>query len=219
MLVSDIPYSNIPFVTIENTIGEIKAEMQKYSLLHLPVISDEKVYGIVSLDMLKDLQPNTPIHEIHNQLIEVQVFAHHHLFSVLKIASLHNLSLVPVVNDNNEYLGSILQSNLINILAIYLDAEKSGGIIVLEMVKQDYSFGELCRLVETNDAYITQLNSFIEPLSGLLLVTIKVNKTEISDILATLQRYDYNIKYYFGEENYENELKENYENLMIYLNV
>ncbi len=42
---------------------------------------------------------------------------------------------------------------------------------------------------------------------------------EISDIIATLQRYDYIIRYYFGEEEYENELKENYDLLMAYLNI
>jgi hypothetical protein len=41
----------------------------------------------------------------------------------------------------------------------------------------------------------------------------------VSDILATLQRYEYTVKYFFGEEHYENTLKENFENLMAYLNV
>ena len=50
-------------------------------------------------------------------------------------------------------------------------------------------------------------------------VTVCVNKLEISDIVATFQRYDYIVKYYFGEELYTNELKDNYENLMNYLNI
>ena len=70
--------------------------------------------------------------------------------------------------------------------------------------------GELCRLVETNNAVVTQLNTYTEHLSGLLIVTFKINKTEVSDILATLQRYEYNVRYYFGEEYYENELREKF---------
>jgi acetoin utilization protein AcuB len=53
----------------------------------------------------------------------------------------------------------------------------------------------------------------------LLLVTLKINKTELSDIVATFQRYDYSVKYFFGDELYNNELKENYNHLMLYLNV
>ncbi len=52
-----------------------------------------------------------------------------------------------------------------------------------------------------------------------MFITLKVNKLEVSDIVATFQRYDYQVKYYFGEELYANELKSNYENLMSYLNV
>jgi hypothetical protein len=74
-------------------------------------------------------------------------------------------------------------------------------------------------LVETNDAYITQLNTYTEASTGLCIVTIKVNKTEVSDIVATFQRYDYSLRYYFGEEAYGNELKENYRHLLSYLNM
>ena len=51
------------------------------------------------------------------------------------------------------------------------------------------------------------------------MVTLKINKLEISDIIATLQRYDYSVIHYFGEEQYENELKNNYDHLMNYLNI
>ena len=48
-------------------------------------------------------------------------------------------------------------------------------------------------------------------------VTIRINKLEVSDIISTFQRYEYNVKYYFGEEMYENELRTNYDNLMNFL--
>ncbi len=50
-------------------------------------------------------------------------------------------------------------------------------------------------------------------------VTIRISKMEVSAIIATFQRYEYNVKYYFGEEMYENELRGNYDNLMHYLNI
>jgi hypothetical protein len=63
------------------------------------------------------------------------------------------------------------------------------------------------------------LNSFADPETGLSQVTIKLNKLEVSDIINSFQRYEYNVKYYFGEELYENELKSNYDNLMHFLNI
>jgi acetoin utilization protein AcuB len=74
-------------------------------------------------------------------------------------------------------------------------------------------------LVETNDAFITQLNTYTEPETGLLLVTLKLNKNEISDVLATFQRYEYTVRYHFGEEQFANEIQENYQQLMNYLSI
>ena len=91
---------------------------------------------------------------------------------------------------------------------------------MLETDKKNFSFGEISRLVETNDAYITQLNTYTEGEdAGILVITLKVNKIEISDIIATFQRYEYTVRYFFGEEDYTNELKENYQHLISYLNM
>ena len=94
-----------------------------------------------------------------------------------------------------------------------------GGLLVLEMEAKNYSFNTISRIIESNDAQIKQLNTTTDPLTGLMQVTIKVDKPEISDIIATFQRYDYNVKYYLGEEMYENELRSNYDNLMNYLKI
>ena len=88
-----------------------------------------------------------------------------------------------------------------------MSLNEPGGLIVLEMESKNYSFNEISKLVETNDAQITQLNTNTDPETGLMQVTIKINKPGISDIVATFQRYEYNVKYYFGEELFENELQ------------
>jgi len=94
-----------------------------------------------------------------------------------------------------------------------------GGLIVLEIESKNYSFNEISRLVEANDAQIKQLNTNIDAGTGLMEVTIKINKLEVSDIVSTFQRHEYNVKYYFGEELFENELRTNYDNLMNYLKI
>jgi acetoin utilization protein AcuB len=100
-----------------------------------------------------------------------------------------------------------------------MSLDQPGGLIVIELESKDYSFAELSRIVESNDAQITQLNTFTDPETGIMQLTIRVSKLEISDIISTLQRYEYNVKYYFGEELYQNELRTNYDNLMNYLKI
>ena len=91
--------------------------------------------------------------------------------------------------------------------------------MVLELDKVNFSLAEINKLVETNDAQITQLNTYFDAITSTFYITLRINKLEISDIIATFQRYEYKIKYYFGEEHYENELRSNYNHLMNYLSI
>jgi hydrogenase maturation factor len=127
--------------------------------------------------------------------------------------------MLPVINEQHELQGIIPAKSLFTHVSHFLGNNEKGGVIVLETDKRHFSFGEISRLVETNDAYITQLNTYPESDTGLVIVTIKINKIEVSDIVATFQRYDYVVRYYFGEEQYANELKENYNHLLAYLNM
>ena len=100
-----------------------------------------------------------------------------------------------------------------------MSLKEPGGLIVLEMESNQYSFNEISKIIESNDAQITQLNTTNDPQTGLMQVTIRINKPDVSDVVATFQRYEYNLKHYFGEELYVNELRNNYDNLMNYLKI
>jgi len=219
MLVSEITQSSIPALHYDDTVEEAREMLQQNNVQHLPVLNEEKYEGLLSLDELTDVENSSQVSSLKNKFIHVSIPANQHFLSALKMMATADVSVLPVLSQNSEYTGSVSDQDLLHALYTYLSCDEPGGVFVLEMNKQKFSVGELCRLVETNDAFVTQLNTYTEHLSGLFIVTFKINKTEISDVLATLQRYDYIVRYYFGEEYYENELKENFENLMSYLNV
>jgi signal-transduction protein with cAMP-binding, CBS, and nucleotidyltransferase domain len=125
---------------------------------------------------------------------------------------------VPVIEEK-QILGIVTYNDLLRNASDFMSLNNPGGLIVLELEEHNYSFAEISRIVESNDAQITQLNTYVDPETGLMQVTIRINKMEISDIISTFQRYEYTIKYYFGEEIYENELRGNFDNLMHYLNI
>ncbi|MEP6513046.1 MAG: CBS domain-containing protein [Parafilimonas sp.] len=217
MLASEIIQTDFPQLNLTDEVDVALQLMDELEVQHLPVINEERFAGIISKNDLLHFEKSLPLSSLQHELIHSSVYFQHHFLSALKLASELNLSLVPVVNEANELIGCISYRQMILKLSHFLNTEEPGGIIVLETQKHNFSFGEISRLIETNDAYITQLNTSADELSGLLTVTIKINKTEISDIIATLQRYEYSIKYYFGAEHYENEIKENYDLLMAYL--
>ena len=116
-------------------------------------------------------------------------------------------------------LGIVTYNDLLRNTSDFMSLNDPGGLIVLEIEGKNYSLAEINRIVESNDAQITQVNTYLDPASATTQVTIRVSKLEVSDIISTFQRYEYSVQYYFGEELYENELRYNYDNLMNYLKI
>lgn len=217
MLLSQIIETGVPVLSLDDRAAVALQLMDDYDLQHLPVVAEEKYIGLVSKDDLNDLDDAAPVAAMQHSFSRAAVLPEEHLFTAVKLATTFELTVIPVVNKDNELQGVVTHKKLLYELAILLNIGEPGGIIVLEMDKRNFSFGELSRLIETNDAMIMQLNSYTENTTGLFIITIKLNKQSISGIIATLQRYDYAIRYYFGEEEFTNELRENYDLLMTYL--
>lgn len=217
MLAHQLISGNYPSISLNDKVSLALQLMDDFDIQHLPVLADHKYAGLVTKEDLLDADENSNIEQLQRDLVNKSVKGGEHFFAVLKLASANALSLIPVINEDGELLGSISEEEIIKAATKFTGAEEPGAIIVLEMERKHYSFGEISRLVETNDAYITQFNSTPEAETGLLLVTIKINKLDVSDIISTFQRYEYSIRYFFGEEDYENELRYNYDHLMTYL--
>lgn len=219
MLASQLINSGFPAINLFDKISLALQLMDEYDVLHLPVLSEEKYAGLISKDDLLDADEGNLVATMESSLQKVSVKGDEYFLSALRIIADHELSLLPVITAQSELSGVITARELLRRLSSFVGNDDKGGIIVLETEKRNFSFGEVNRLVETNDAYITQLNTYTEPDTGLVVITLKVNKIEVSDIVATFQRYDYAVRYYFGEETYTNELKENYNHLLSYLNM
>ena len=219
MLASQMINTGFPAVNLFDRASLALSLMDEYDVLHLPVLSEEKFAGIISKDDLFDMDDNALLATAENALQKVSVKGEEHFLTALKLIAENDLSLLPVVNESAELMGVIPSKEMLRTLSGFVGNEDKGGIIVLESDKRNFSFGEISRLVETNDAYITQLNTHTEGDTGQLIITLKVNRIEISDIIATFQRYEYHVRFYFGQEEYANELKENYNHLISYLNM
>lgn len=219
MLAKQIIQEGFPLLQLNDKVSVALRILDDFDVQHLPVLLEEKFVGLISKDDLLDVDETNTIATLQDNFIPVFVKTEEYFLSALKLASQHQLSAVAVVNNQIELQGVIPISNLLHAVSVFLSSNEPGGLIVLETEKRHFSFGEISRLIETNDAYITQLNTYAGQETGLFIVTLKVNTLEISDIVATLQRFDYTVRFYFGEEQFNNELKENFNQLMFYLNM
>jgi predicted transcriptional regulator len=218
MLTRDLISNSIPYLHKDDKVFHALQLMNDYHVAHLPVVENENYLGIVSEEQLLQSDEENTIKELQVTDGTTSVQANDHFLKAIQTAVVNKLSIVPVVEEKL-LVGIVTYNDLLKNASDFMSLNQPGALIVLEMESRNYSFTEINRIVESNDAQITQLNTFTDPETGTMQVTIRLSKLEVSDIISTFQRYEYNVKYYFGEELYENELRTNYDNLMNYLKI
>jgi CBS domain-containing protein len=220
MLTGELQSQNLPYLHLSDKVFQALQLMNDNQVTHLPVVDGEKFVGILSEDdLLQADNDHAELQTLQQSFGNISVKSTEHFLKAIQVAAENALSVVPVVDADNDIAGAVAYNDLLKHASEFMSLNEPGGLIVLEVESNQYSFNEISKLVETNDAQITQLNTSNDPDTGMMQVTIRINKAEVSDIVATFQRYEYNVKYYFGEELYVNELKNNYDNLMNYLKI
>lgn len=220
MLTIDLLNNNIPQLQLKDTVSKALQLISDFRVTHLPVVDDEKFLGLISEeDLLDQEQPKMPIELMIESYIHDCVRDNEHFLTAVTCSNRIDSSVVPVVNEENTLLGVITTDNLLKTLGNFAGTNEIGGIIVLEMERSQFAISEISRIVESNDASILHLNSTTHPQTGMLTVTLHINKKEIATITATFERYEYDVIYYFGNEKFENQIHSNYRHLMNYLDI
>jgi CBS domain-containing protein len=220
MLTGNLQTQTLPYLHLSDKVYQALELMNENHVEHLPIVDGEKYVGIISEDDLSQAEnEHSTLEEFKQSISNPSVKDDEHVLKAIQVAVQNGLTVVPIVGEENELVGVVTYADLLKYSSEFMSLNEPGGLIVLEMESKDYSFNEVSRLIESNDAQIKQLNTNVDPETGLMEVTIKINKTEVSDIVASFQRHEYNVKYYFGEEFFENELRTNYDNLMNYLKI
>jgi len=220
MLAKDLISDEIPSLRTSDTAIEALNWMEVFRISHLPIVNNEQFLGIISDADIFDLnKPEEPIGNHKLSLNRTSVGSDQHIYEIMEIAARLKLTVVPVLDQHNKFLGVVQMTDLLHYFAKLSAIEKPGGIIVLEITESDYSMTEISQIIEANNAKI--LSMYVNTLkdSTKLEVTLKVNLTDITPIIQTFNRYEYDVKASFMEFDEQDDLyNERYDLFMRYLN-
>ncbi len=221
MLAKDIISENVPPLKIKDT-GEKAIEwMYEFKLSHLPLVENKKYIGLVSEDDILDFNnTHEQLGKFTKNLYKPFVRDTEHIYEVLRVAANLKTTIIPVIDEKQNYLGLITLQSLLFNFAKMSSISDPGGVIIIELNnKTDYVLSDIARIVESNDAHILSLYFNINPENGKHTVTIKVDITDIKHIVATFERYEYIVKAFFQESDLVEIIKDRYDSLMNYLNI
>ena len=215
-LISD----NIPFLKTTDTIEDALNIMETLKVAHLPIVDKLSLLGLISDTNLYDKQlTKSTIGELSQEYAMFYVKNDQNILDIISIMSQNNISVVPVLDEYNKYIGSIDSVSVLKSFANISSLDKPGAVIVLEINKYDYTLSKIAQIIESNDAKV--LNMFVDSTkdSSMLEVCIKLNTNDLRSILRTFERYEYNVKSWISDDDSANKLYvERFNLLMKYLN-
>lgn len=220
MLAGELISNVIPPLRTSDTVRKALERMNEFKLYHLPIVNEVQYLGLVSEEELMEARDmEIAIGALPVKLLNTFTFDNAHIYEVIRLFSELQLSVVPVLDQQKNYLGIVSINNLLNFTANLYSVSEPGGIIVLSISNRNNSLAHMAQIVEADNAQI--LSSYIStfPDSTRLEVTLKINKTEISAIVAAFERYDYEVKAVFNNSSHDDDSMDRFDSFMNYLNV
>jgi acetoin utilization protein AcuB len=210
----------IPPIHTSDTIQKVMERMAEFRVRHLPIVNEEQFLGLLAeSDILPETDIQTSIGALGLSLVNPYVREDQHVYDVIRLFYEQQLTVVPVLDIKKNYSGLISINAMNEYFAKITSVAEPGGIIVLEINNKNNSLAHMAQIVESDNAQI--LSSYVRtfPDSTRMEVTLKINKLDISAIIATFLRYEYDIKATFNHTDNNDNSMDRYDSLMNYLNL
>ena len=220
MFIYQLISSDIPVLRPADTGDKALQLMQELHLSHLSLVEGEEYKALVKEDdILNWPTPEAPLSSAEFLNFRPVVYGNQHPYEAIRRALQQHISVVPVINEQNKYLGSVSRDELLEYMGNNSGLDQAGGIITLEMKPVDYSLSEIARICENNDAILLNVQLFTYPGSETMEVVLKTNTKEIQSLIASFERYEYTVKEVFGELPAAESMLDRYQSLMHYINM
>lgn len=220
MLAVELIADAIPPLHTSDSIQKVFDRMAEFRVRHLPIVNEEQFLGLLSEDdLIEEPDYSVQVGSLALSLVNPYVLEGQHIYDVIRLLYEQQLSVVPVLNHKKDYLGLISVNTMNDYFAQLTSVAQPGGIIVLEIDNKNNSLAHMSQIVESDNAQI--LSSYIRtfPDSTRMEVTLKLNKRDLSNIIATFLRYNYDIKATFNNTDHDDGAMDRFDSFMNYLNL
>lgn len=214
-LISDI----VSPVKTSDTGEEALTMMNLFHVRHLPIVNNEELLGVISEDDILSQDLDAAIGSYSLSMRRPFAEMHTNIIEIMNIMAEYNLTIIPVIDSANIFKGMILQEDILLYFSRSATFHQPGSVVIIEMNQQDYSLVEISQIIESEKAAILGLFIYEHANPNSIRLILKLSAPNLEYILATLERYNYNVEASFSEDNFNESLQDRYDSLMKYLNV
>lgn len=203
---------------LSTSLGEVKTMFNQLTYSHIPVLKNGVYVGCISETDAHCFDGAKKLEEVTYALEPFYVKENTNWLDILEAFALKSSNIMPVLDAHNNYMGYYELSDIMDLFNHTPFLNEAGAIIVVEKGSHDYSFSEICQIVESNDGRV--LGTFISKIENdITQATVKIGHSGMNSIAQTFRRYGYNVVSEHDEDRLQEELKERSDYLDKYLNI
>jgi hypothetical protein len=182
----------ISFLLPTATVAEAFGKMEEQQRIALPVVCEGRLAGLLTRRALEQAAEQARfVGDIDLEHRSVRTGAH--LFDLLDTFAQTEADVIPVVENDDLYLGCITLQTVMGRLAMVTEASTPGAIILLEMEPYNYALSDIARITEQNNARVINLFTFPSEETHLLQVMLKVDQEDAANLIRSFERYNYRV--------------------------
>ncbi len=221
MIAKELINHMIPPLKLTDNAAYAIAWLEEFRTKELPVVNNGKFLGLINDEQILDSNDGSKlIGDFELTCADCFVNESQYFYDILKLAVDSKVELVGVVDDSKEFVGVITIQDTITAFAQTTPIQAQGSVLVISMSSTDYSLAELSRLVEENNARILSSSVRQDPSDiSKIKVTLKINLEDISNIVATFERFEYKIISRFQETEVTESDRDKIDELLKYLDI
>lgn len=126
-----------------------KKILESNSADYFPVTESSKCLGLISKSSLQNHGTRSEFPFEHIIKPDLHIYFDNHIFDILDYFISNQCVVLPVLDENGNYLGCINSDSLLNALANTLTYKIPGSVITLEVYVNDYSMSEISNIIES----------------------------------------------------------------------
>ncbi|RVT78589.1 CBS domain-containing protein [Flavobacterium sufflavum] len=202
----------------QETIGTVRDFLVDFNFSHFPVVEEGIYIGSISTEDVETFEEHKKVADYKYSLETFFIRTNALWLEVLEVFAKNHSNLIPVLDENNKYVGYYEIEDIINFFHQTPFIKEQGAIVKIRKGILDYSMSQITQIVESNNGKL--LGLFIsESDIDSVEVTIKISSGAINEIIQTFRRYNYEIISEHHEDSYITNLKERSDYLDKYLNM
>ena len=203
---------------INSTIKQLMVILDEYEISHIPIFDKKNLTGMASKELIENLDENETIESSRNGFQPFFISDQNSLFDAIGLVSKYNTNIIPVLDNQEKYLGYITEHDLLNQLSKNYFITEPASLIVVSVGIKQYSISEISKIVESNNGRISAI--FVTKIFGdRVQIAIKFNASNLTSVGETFERFGYSIDNKFFNDNKKDMIKDRYQQLMRYLNL